>query len=82
MKPLDLVVTKKMKFEVDNDFADGLEPQLMAAEKVKDNQQSEPTEQRDLYPHAELDDMLTPVRYRSIERGRSEDNREESTTKQ
>ncbi len=77
-KPLDIVVNKDVKFETDQEFPDALEPQLMDAEKVNEEQRTNSNGQRNLYPHTDLDDIFTPVRYPFIERGRSEDKTEES----
>ena len=77
-KPLDIVIDKDVKFEADNEFPNAMEPQLMDAEKIIETPQANTPERPDFYPHADIDDMFTPVRNPFVERGKSENKTEES----
>ena len=68
-----------MKFEADSEFPNAMEPQLMDAEKILETPQTDTPERPNFYPHEDLDDMFTPIRYPFVDRGKSEDKTKESS---
>ncbi len=73
-KPVDIIVTKRTKFEVDNDFPDTLEPNLIDVEMIEEKTSSDHNRPEPPYTHLMEDTSSIPF----AEEGRSEYREDEN----